>query len=351
MNQKLLLPRWRSIRASLRDTGLLLREFGWPLFFFILATVGGGLLYYSLANIAGEPLDDIPESIYQVLLMTFLQAGDFPHAAYLELFYFVMPLVGLIILAQGIADFGVVFFNRRSRSKEWEMAVASTFHQHVVLIGLGHLGFRAAKHLHEMGQDVVAIELNPSADAVSTVKSLGIPVIHDDANRRQSLEAANIEHAHTILLCTQNDSLNLQIALKARKRNPKIEVVMRIFDDEFAEALHDQFAFTAFSATGMAAPAFAAAAAGVEMTRPITIEGETLSLASLTLVSNSILSELTIGALELRYNVSVVLLRRNAESDLHPPADMQLIPGDILGILGGPTELKLVAKENRDRKG
>ncbi len=82
-------------------------------------------------------------------------------------------------------------------------------------------------------------------------------------------------------LCTQNDSLNLKVALKAQRLNPNIHVILRIFDDDFAHGLQEQFGYTAFSATAMAAPAFAAAASGVDMTRPITVEGQSMSLAHL----------------------------------------------------------------------
>ena len=340
--------RWRSVRASLRDTWLLLRQFGWPLLFFFIAIAGGGALYYLLARGAGEPVDTLPEAIYQALSLTMMQSsGDFPRTWYLEIFYFAMPLIGLMIFAQGVADFGVLLFNRRARGKEWEMAVASTYNNHIILIGLGHLGFRVVRHLNEMAQDVVVVELNPAADLVAAAKQLGVPVIQDDATRVTTLEAAGIRRARAILLCTQNDSMNLQIALKARKLRPGLQVVIRIFDDDFADALHDQFGFTAFSATGMAAPAFAAAAAGMDMTRPITIEGETLSLARLTISSHSQLCQYTVGTLEGRYNVSVVLLRRDHESDLHPPAEAQLMEGDTLGVLGGPAEISLLSHENR----
>ena len=73
-----------------------------------------------------------------------------------------------------------------------------------------------------------------------------------------NIEAANIKDARTIILASQNDAMNLQIALKARSMNPKIQVVIRIFDEDFAHALQEQFGFTALSATEMAAPVFAA---------------------------------------------------------------------------------------------
>ena len=337
----------RGTKASLRDTRLLFREFRWALFSFLVAIVGGGILFDYLFKFAGHPTLNILESIYDVLLLTFLQPNlDFPEEWYLEIFYFAMPVIGIIIFAQGIADFGAMLFNRRTRSKEWEMAVASTFNHHIVVIGLGHLGYRVVRNLHDLNQETVVIEHNPKADLIARVKDLNIPVIQEDASREAALESAGIKRAQAIVICTQNDSLNLQIALKARRLNPKIRIVIRIFDADFAQALQEQFGFIAFSATNMAAPAFASAAAGVEMTNPLTIEGKVLSLARLALPITSRLAQMTVGDLETHYNVSVVLLRRNNESDLHPAPSIQLMSEDALGVLGAPAEISLLVKDN-----
>ncbi len=341
----------RKLKAGWRDTWLLLREFATPLLIFTLTIIGGGLGYYLLAGQAGEPLGNPLEGIYQVLTMTFLQTGgEFPHTWYLGIFYFIMPVVGLIILAQGVADFSVMLFNRRRRGKEWEIAVASTYTNHIILIGLGHLGFRVAQELTIMEQEVVIIEANPKADLIASVKELGIPVIQDDASHESAMESACIKQAHTIILCTQNDSLNLKIALKAKRLNPLIKVVIRIFDDDFAHALQDQFGYIAFSATSMAAPAFAAAASGVDMTRPITVEGQTMSLAHLKVDPASRLINQTVNDVEQNYNVSVVFIRRNSISDFHPPADMQLNARDALAVLGGPNEIKSLAWDNHQSR-
>ncbi len=102
------------------------------------------------------------EASINVLCMTFLQPiGEFPQTWYLEIFYFIMPVIGLIIVAQGIADFGYMFFNRRTRRKEWQMAVATFYKDHIILIGLGHLGYRIVLNLINLDQDVVVIEHNP----------------------------------------------------------------------------------------------------------------------------------------------------------------------------------------------
>jgi len=339
--------RLRKLKAGWRDTWLLLREFAFPLSIFLLTILGGGILYYFLAQIAGEPIPTPLESMYLVLSMTFLQAGGvFPQTWYLGLFYFIMPLIGLIILAQGVTEFSIMLFNRRARAKEWEVAVASTYNNHIILVGLGHLGFRVAEELVNMQQEIVIVEANPKADLINSIKAMVIPVIQDDATRETALESAGVKNARAIILCTQNDSLNLKVALKARRLNPEIQVIIRIFEDDFAHALQEQFGYTAFSATAMAAPAFAAAASGVDMTRPITVEGQSMSFAYLKVDQVSKLLNQRISDIEQNYNLSVVFIRHNNESDFHPTADSKLSAEEVIAVLGGPKEIKKLASDN-----
>lgn len=341
-------PLSRRIRASWRDTLLLLRDFRLPLLLFSIQVIGGGLAYYYIAQWAGEPVGSHVEAIYDALSIVFLQApGGFPKTGYLQVFYFVMPVIGIAILAQGLAEFGVLLFNRRSRSKEWEMAVASTFSNHMILVGLGHLGYRVVQKLHELDRDVVVVELNPRDDLLANVQAMDLPVLQGDGTREAVLEAAGVARAHTIILCTQNDNLNLQMAVKARSMNPNIRVVMRIFDDDFARSLEKQFGFSALSATGMAAPVFAATAAGMDITPPITVEGQALSLARLNISPKSKLANRCVSEIEQAYNVSVVLLRHAEGRDFHPAGDRVLASGDTCAVLGGPEEINVLAQANR----
>ncbi len=327
-------------RASIRDTTLLLREFGAPLLFFFLTIFGGGTIYYFIASAVGESIPNLVEAIYIVLTMAFLQSsGDFPHNPFLQVFYFIMPVIGIGALAQGLTDFGILLFNRRARSREWEIAVASTLNKHHILVGLGHLGFRVVQQLHEMGESVSVIELDPKADLTAAVQKMGVPVISGDASREITLTDAGVQRARSIIMCVQNDALNLKTALKARTLNPNIKIIIRIFDDDFAEELHAQFGFNALSGTAIAAPAFAASAAGADITNPISIEGESLSLARLTISPNSELDGKTVGQVEDGYSVSIVLVRHDHTSDLHPTDSMVLQGGNLLAVLGRPEKL------------
>ncbi|GAB4416951.1 MAG: hypothetical protein Kow002_03120 [Anaerolineales bacterium] len=316
---------------------------------FTIAVLGGGVLYGAIAESVGEPVKNIFEAIYIVLTLAFLQpTGDFPNSPALEAFFFVMPLVGIGTLALGLADFGYLLFNRRARSKEWEMALASTLDDHHILVGLGHLGYHVAENLKgAMSQPVVIIELDPGAEEIAAAQEMDIPIIQDDATKESVLEAAGITRAKSIILCIQDDALNLKIAVKARSLNPNIHVIIRIFDDIFARAIDEQFGFTALSGTGLAAPAFAASAVQSDITRPISIEGETLSLARITVNDGSLLDGSTVGSVEDSYDVSIILVRHNNLSEFHPTDKHQIFANDSLAVLGTPDRLHKIIHDSQ----
>jgi Trk K+ transport system NAD-binding subunit len=204
------------------------------------------------------------------------------------------------------------------------------------------------KKLNELEQDVVAIEVKPQTDLLHQVQALGVPVIQDDGTRDSVLVAAGVPRAKTIMLCTQDDSLNLRMALKARNMNPDIEVVVRIFDDEFAASLQSQFGFRALSATGMAAPMFAATASDVDITPPVTIEGEAHILARMVITPRSRLRAMTIQAVEEKFRVSVVLqCGPGHPAEFHPAGTDCIEAGQTLAIFGKPEQITKILHDNQ----
>ncbi len=337
----------RSIRASWRDTLLLFREFRFPVFVFSVILFVGGLCYHILSQTTETPTHSFSEALYTVLTLIFLQPiQPYPQSWYLQIFYFLMPLLGLSVLAQGLTEFGILFFNRRARNKEWQMAVASTYNKHIILVGLGHLGIRVVTLLKDLEEDAVVIEIAPRNDLKSLLHRLDIPLIEDDATREEVLLAAGVSRAKAIMLLTQNDSLNLEMALKARKINPAIQVIVRIFDDEFADSLQKQFGFQAFSATGLAAPIFAATAAGIDMTPPISIEGKPHTLAKILVTPSSSLIGRSINEVEEQFRVSVVFLQQNGQIAFHPEGHLKIAQGASLAIFGPPGQIHLIVNEN-----
>lgn len=124
-------------------------------------------------------------------------------------------------------------------------------------------------------------------------------------------------------------------------------MVIRIFDEEFARALQQQFGFIAPSATGMAAPVFAAHAAEMDVSYPIQIEGQAFCLARLTIASSSKLNGLSVNQIEQQYDASVVLLHNAQGHDFHPAGERCISVNDTLAILGGHDQINRLAQANR----
>ena len=76
------------------------------------------------------------------------------------------------------------------------------------------------------------------------------------------LVAAFSSHSSApIILATDDDLANLEVALDARRINPGIRVVLRMFDQNMADKIRDGFnIYTAMSQSAISAPAFATAA-------------------------------------------------------------------------------------------
>jgi Trk K+ transport system NAD-binding subunit len=329
-------PPWLRRRLrDIRDTVILLREFRWPLLALVAAVILGGTAYFLVAETADEiPPGGLIGSWFAALSMIFLQANlDFPTAFGLQLFFFVMPAIGLVILGFGIADFGALLFNRQLRGEAWQVAVAETYNRHVVLIGLGHLGFRVARALHELDVPFVCIELDPTAALVSAVSDWRVPIVSGDALKKDVLLKAGVDRAATLVVATSDDMMNLQIAIQARSIRPEIRTIVRMFDDDFSREMCKAFGITAaFSASALAAPAFAAAAADVDVVQQVAVNGQVLTMSSVTLTARSALIGRTIGQIEGDYDLSIVLQRRGKSADLHPDNGTVLAASDELTL-------------------
>ncbi|MEP7359089.1 MAG: NAD-binding protein, partial [Anaerolineales bacterium] len=263
-------------------------------------------------------------------------------------FFFAMPVAGLAILSQGVADFGLLLFNRRARGEAWQLALAETYSNHIVIVGLGHLGFRVARALHDLGESFVGIELDPEADLVSRVQTWDVPIIKGDANKLDILRAARVDRAHTVVIVTSDDTLNVQIAIHARAVNPAIRTIVRLFDDDFSREVRQAFGITAaYSASALAAPAFAAAAADVHLGQPLSVGGRILNMGQVVIGPTSTLANRPVGEVEAAYDLSIVLMRHGEQVELHPSDDQLLRAGDQITIMAEASTLHKVNRLNR----
>lgn len=131
---------------------------------------------------------------------------------------------------------------------------------HVVVVGLGNVGYRSWDELVRSGYDVVAVDLDADGEFASGLRSRH-PFVSGDARLATTLRAAGIEGAVAVIAATGDDATNLAVALGARRLAPEIRTVVRVFDADFATKLeHGRLVDLAVSTSRVAAPTFAASA-------------------------------------------------------------------------------------------
>jgi voltage-gated potassium channel len=342
----------RGLRASWRDTLVLLREFRTPLLALVVVMGAVSVLFWTTYRHASFPDGlNFLEALYAVITMLVLQPVlplPGPGLWYLEVFYLLLPLVGIILAGQGVVNFISLLFNRHARAEEWQVAVASTYSGHVIVAGLGHLGFRIVKELLALGEQVVAVELNPEAEMRARVVAWEVPVLVGDARRAEVLEHAGVTHAAAIVVCTDDDLANIEIGVRARDAQQGIRVVLRMFDDDFAKRLARQLGFeTALSTSALSAPAFAGAAVSTEISQSFYIDDQVLSAARITVQPRSQLAGRTVGAVEGELDLSVLLYRNAEITDLHPDPERLLAAGDELIVFADLRAFNLLTQLNK----
>ena len=85
-------------------------------------------------------------------------------------------------------------------------------------------------------------------------------MLQEDAQVPGALGRCNVERASAVVCATDDDLVNLNVALDARRVKPSIRVVIRVFDEDLARKVREGFGAEALSASGLAAPALAIAA-------------------------------------------------------------------------------------------
>lgn len=227
-------------RAYLLDFWLFLRRIA-PNGAAIAAVLLGsaGLFHGAQAWPEATYLDCLVRAFY---MMT-IESVEAPRGWYLEIFIFILPILGLLLAAEGLVSATVLFFNRSQRQGEWNAVVAATYRGHTVVCGLGQLGGTLCEGLLADGRQVVGVELDEHLPAVVTARRRNLPVVIGDMTLHETLAEANVLHACCVVCCSGDDLANLEAAISAKELNPRAEVYARVFKKSFADRINDALKF------------------------------------------------------------------------------------------------------------
>ncbi len=318
------------VRAAWHYAVALFREFRVPMVGFLLLTVVGGLIYgevYEAVRGGVMPLIDRPYVMVQLMI---LEAPEpVPPEGALVAFWYIMPVGFVLLVGLGAADFVNLVFNRDDNRNPWAEALALTYRNHVIVLGAGHVGQRVIRDLVAMDVDVVAIDNSPSAMAKKRLGEMGVPIIRGDGRLPETLEKARLSSAMAFVACTGKDQANMEAIMKVRHSNPQIRIVGRMWDRQFAEQLENFLNVdSVLSSAELAAPAFAGAAIGVDITQTLEIDGVAYSTMRLTVAPGSFLAGSTVGDLQTEHEMDIVLVDAAGTATVQPSRELEVQVGD-----------------------
>ena len=201
-------------------------------------------------------------------------------------------------------------------------------HPPVLIIGAGKVGQAASRALRRKATEVHAIDR--SELALAPMREDGVTLFPGDANDRRLLEHAGIHSVSSVLLTTNDDAMNIYLAVYCRRLNPSLRIVSRITHERNVEAIHRAGADFVLSYTTLAVESVMSLLRGYEL----VVLGEGVELFSVAVppsLSGRSLAQSGIGS---GTGMSVVALDRGGTLVTRLTGGTSLDAGAVLLMLG-----------------
>lgn len=279
-------------------------------------------VFYSWSLVFGEP----PEA--------------FPKSHIVQLMFFLMPILGLTVIIEGIIDFSIMLRDRKRYEQGWCKIMSKALTNHIVIIGFGRLGYQTFRLLRRLGEPVVIIEQHADNEFLEDVRRDGSPLFIGDARRESLLHDVNITQAKSIVLATDDDLANLEIALDARKIAPNIRVVLRMFDQHMADKVSEGFNIhLALSQSTISAPSFAMSAIDSSIIHSFVVGKVLIAVVRWCVTEHGPLCQKTVGSIMSEHGLGIIEINSRSRKNtlLFPVPDIIMHEGDLV-VLQGPYE-------------
>ena len=346
------LPALRRSRTTVLYIFAMLREFRWSLGILGAALFLGTILFYNTPGEFEHQQSQVTllNAVYAAWMSMLVQpVNAVPTTWYLTLVCGLYPVIGLMVIGEGVVRLALLLFSRRHGQKEWMRVMASTYRDHVVLCGIGHLGIRVLEELCAAGVSVVAVEKDENGMFVAQAKRTGAPVIIGDMKDDSALVTAGIGRAKAVIIATNDDMGNLEVALDSRRLNPGIRVVMRLFEQSIAQKISNAFLVdVAFSASTLAAPIVAAMSMSTRVLSTTLIAGIPHVSAEVQVEAASALANQSIEQTERAFCCKILArIPADAPIELPPASGTIIMPGDKLVVHTPSTQLSILSAAGR----
>ncbi|MEV0715457.1 NAD-binding protein [Asanoa sp. NPDC050611] len=308
----------------------------------LVALVFGFLLYRADGSTHLDPW----QAVYTTLLTALNGANvEIDKGVAVQLMQIVLTVAGLALVPLITAAVVDAMVKARLALSAGRLAVPRA--GHVVVVGLGNVGTRVIRQLHNLGVEVVAIDKVPNARGAVVAKQLGIPVIVGDAALEETLVEASVGACRALVVVSTDDVTNLQAALNGRALQPDLRVVLRLFDGDLAQRIRTTFGiFRSHSVSYLAAPEFAAVLRKRQVVATIPVGRHALLVTIVVVVKGSALEGKPVRLADQPRGVRVIaLLKAGQRPRWAPPGDTVLGAGDELTVVARRAGLSWLIKQ------
>lgn len=208
------------------------------------------------------------------------------------------------------------------------LVIYNTNFNPVLVIGGGKVGCATTKTLRGRGVTVHMIEREEALR--SSLEGVADQLFIGDAADRELLMGAGLAEAPSVLLTTNDDAMNIYLAVYCRRLNPELRVISRITHERNIEAIHRAGADFVLSYPSLGAEAVMS----LLQSRESVILGEGFDLFYIPVPASLAGKTLATSHIRAQTGLNVLALRLPDGEVIAATASMVLKPGCELVMLG-----------------
>ncbi len=253
---------------------------------------------------------------------------SFPIPIWLHLFSLILTIAGTIFIGILYAFLTERVLSARFQFRQQRPPVPKA--NHVVLIGLGRVGKQVATLLQQLKQPLVGVNNTDLED--DTLSQMPLIV----GNIQNALNKVNLATAKSVMVLTDDEIANLEIALMARVINPACKLVISTVDPRFSKNVAQLLPHAhTLGVYTLAAEAFAAAAFGENILELLHLNNQTTLVTEYHVEAGDSLNGRLLAEVAYGYGVVPILHQRKAtkSTEFMPKDDIPLQVGDRLIVL------------------
>ena len=206
---------------------------------------------------------------------------------------------------------------------------------HHIICGFGRVGRQVARDLRAARAAYVVIDAR--AENRERAQDLGERFITGDAADDAVLVRAGITRARSIVACADSDAENIFITLTARELRSDIAIVARAAAEDSEKKLKRAGADRVISPYKASGTQMAQLALHPQLSGVVDVDAE-YRMEEIVVRDGCDGARQNVG--DIRGGAMIVGLRRDTDFQPQPPADIQLLPGDVVIAMGTPEALE-----------